>query len=365
MKILLIGFAKMKYMPYMHFYLDILDRKNNDISLYYWNRDDAEDINLSSDINTYSFDQPLDDEVGKIYKIIPFLKYRSSVLKFLKTHSFDRIIVLHSLPGVLIKSYLCKHYRNRFILDYRDSTYEQVNWFQKQIFQLVHNSYSTFISSPAFMKFMPEDASNVYISHNLLLDSLKYRNPNRNPSMPIKISFWGLIRHLEINMKLIKKVESDSHFELHYYGRELETAVQLKDYVKTNSLENIFFHGEYLPNERYSFAANTTLIHNLYDSSDSNMQLAMSNKFYDGIIFYLPQLCTKGSYMGQRVTKAGIGLECNLEDENFITEIIDYYNSLDWNAFVENCDRELDLVLNEYKASRNTIRNFSNAGEEN
>ena len=47
MKILIIGFAKIKYMPYINFYLDNIDREKNDVHIIYWNRDLQEE-NLDS-----------------------------------------------------------------------------------------------------------------------------------------------------------------------------------------------------------------------------------------------------------------------------------------------------------------------------
>ena len=43
MKILLAGFAKIKYMPYVNFYLDNIDREKHEVHLVYWNRDLAEE----------------------------------------------------------------------------------------------------------------------------------------------------------------------------------------------------------------------------------------------------------------------------------------------------------------------------------
>ena len=39
MKILLIGFAKLKIMPYMNFYINSIETKVHDVHLLYWNRD--------------------------------------------------------------------------------------------------------------------------------------------------------------------------------------------------------------------------------------------------------------------------------------------------------------------------------------
>lgn len=359
MKILIIGFTKLKYMPYMHFYLDKIDSVRNAISIFYWDRDDTEDSQLEESVALIPLHLQLSDETKKSNKILPFLKFRQYMLKFLKGNAFDRIIVLHSLPGVLIHGYLKKHYSGRYILDYRDSTYEYNSLFLRVIHSLVRHSFATFVSSEAFKKYMPANADNVHISHNILVDSLNHRNIGHyDEKLPIRISFWGLIRHLEINKIIIEKVARDPRFELHYYGREQETAFELKAYTKEINASNVFFHGEYLPQDRYEFARRASLIHNLYDNKDFNTINATANKYYDGIVFGIPQLCTHGSHMGNLVTSAGVGLAVEPMNSAAFEDIFNYFINLRRESFLLNCNAELDRVMSEYRIGAGVIDDF-------
>ena len=54
----------------------------------------------------------------------------------------------------------------------------------------------------------------------------------------------------------------------------------------------------------------------------------MGNKYYDCLIFRIPQLCMTDSYMGKSVSKYKVGIECNPDDDDFIDKIYTYYNSL-------------------------------------
>ena len=75
-----------------------------------------------------------------------------------------------------------------------------------------------------------------------MIDSLKHRDEKRkngNFSPTIRISFWGFIRHYEINLQLIDRVGTDSRFELHYYGREQDTALRLKNYAKNKAYQKL------------------------------------------------------------------------------------------------------------------------------
>jgi len=359
MKILIVGFTKLKYMPYKNFYLDNIDHKVNDIHLLYWNRDcKQEDLSQYNSLTLHEFLCYQEDEVPKKFKLHSFLKYRTYVKSVIQKNNYDFIIILHTLPGILIIDDLLKRYSGKYILDYRDSTYEEFLLFKKMVHLMVRNSSVTFVSSDAFRKYLPSD-KRIYTSHNILIDSLHHREDKDKkgiPSEKIRMAFWGFIRHEEINKKIIAQVTKDKRFELHYYGREQETALNLKRYAKEIMADNVYFHGEYKPEDRYEFINNTDVIHNIYN--DNNMMLAMGNKFYDGIIFRLPQLCMKGSFMGERVEKFQVGLMCDPREEFFLENVYKYYSNLDRNAFNNNCDIALDSVLKEYQYGVNIVKNI-------
>lgn len=355
MKICVLGFSKIKYMPYMNFYTDNIDCANNEVHLLYWNRDCSDDISVPENVTSHELKVFQEDEVSKCKKIISFIKYRKFALSLLKSCDFDLVICLHTLPGVLVKKYLLKHYKNKFIFDYRDYTYENIHFFKKIIYRLVNDSYATFVSSDAFRENLPK-IDKIYTSHNILPDSLNHRSDKRRMGLPVRISFWGFIRHEDINREIIKKLANDERFELHYYGREQETALKLKGYAKEIEANNVFFHGEYKPDDRYEFEKKANIIHNLYDNDA--MARAMANKYYDGIVFYLPQICNEGSFMGKMVNEKEIGLACNPYGDTFAEDVYNYYINLDWNRFNEKCDIELDRIMCEYNDGIKIITNM-------
>lgn len=359
MKILIMGFSKIKYMPYMNFYLENLDKNKNQIHLLYWNRDlQEEDTKAYQGVTLHEFKVYQEDEVSKISKVKNFIRYRKFAKKLIKKEKFDFIIVLHSLTAVLIAKTLTKKYKDKYIFDYRDSTYEGFAPFKKIIGNLVNSSYATFVSSDGFRRFLPK-SDKIYTSHNLLIDSLNHREEKRKngvKSDKIRIAFWGFIRHEEINREIIKKIVQDERFELHYYGREQETAINLKKYAEEIQAKNIFFHGEYKPQDRYEFVKNTDIIHNIY--YDNNMMLAMGNKYYDGIIFYLPQICMEGSFMGESVEKNGIGWQVNPYDDDFTEKIYVNYKEFQQDTFYDCCDRRVEEVLKEYKTNGECLKNL-------
>ena len=86
--------------------------------------------------------------------------------------------------------------------------------------------------------------------------------------------------------------------------------------------------------------------------------LAVGNKLYDGCIFYIPQLCFKGSLMGDIVTTNGIGLAADPFGDDFADSIISYYHSLDREVFNNDCDKYFEKVLSEFNSGLNVINSF-------
>ena len=352
MNILIIGFTKIKYMPYINFYLSNISNTNK-ISILYWNRD-LKDEKLDPKYNYYEFKLFQKDDVSKLSKIKSFLKFKKFAKKVINSNNWDLIIVMHSLPAVLISKYIVNKYK--YIFDYRDFTYESFLPFRQMVGKLVKYSKCTFVSSDKYKKYLPlKYDDKIFVSHNILISELgsEIKCQKKIKRSKIIISFWGFIREKELNIKIINLVSNDNRFELHYYGREQEVALSLKKYVVDNNISNVFFHGEYVPTDRFDMANKTDLIHNIYSSK--NMMMSMSNKYYDGILFKIPQICFKNSNMGIKVVQNGIGIDINPFLEQNLDRVYDYYTKINSDKFNLNCKNELNCVKDDLKKAEKII----------
>lgn len=359
MRVLVIGFTKIAYMPYMQFYINELQKSKCEISLICWDRDDNPDIDSPNGVKVLRYSDYMLDSEPLAKKIPHFIKYRKYTKRILENDDFDYILVLHSTPGVLLYDILRKKYSGKYILDYRDFTYENFKIYKKIIHSLVHNSKATFVSSKGYLKYLPV-SDNISISHNLLIQSSNERNVRKKIDRnikPIRIRFWGFIRHVEINKMIIDRLGNDLRFELHYHGRGQEPGEILEKYVQVNSFENIFFHGEYKPQDRVDFAFETELLHNIYEN-DVKTTYAMGNKYYDGLNFYLPQICNEGSFMGDEVEINGIGTVLDPNKIEFADLVFEYYNSIKWKDFEMKCDESLNNIVKEYKDGINVLQDI-------
>jgi len=273
------------------------------------------------------------------------------------------IVILHTMSGVVISGRLHRKFKNRFVFDYRDLTKENKSkLYKKLVHRNVVDSLCTFVSSDGFREVLPKtEKYKIFTSHNILVDSLNHLNDKEMfnvPSKKIRISFWGMLRNDKLNLSLVEKISKDDRFELHYYGREEKTIIKLKEFVKEKSIKNVFFHGEYVPKDRYKFITETDILHNVY--YDENMVLAMSNKYYDGVIFRLPQLCNQGTFMAKRIKEENVGLAIDPFDDNLTQKIYDYYTSINQNEFKNNCQTAQEKFMKEYYLGAEKVKEIFN-----
>lgn len=356
MKIAVLGFTKIKYLTYMHFYLNQIDKQADEVHLIYWQRDNGPDSPLPDGVTGHGFDYPMSDAVPLRKKLPGILKYGRFAKKVIRDIDPDFLIVLHSTTGISIYPLLRGKYKNRYIFDYRDVTYEGYDFYRRMVAKIVEGACLCFTSSDGFRQFLPE-TDKILTSHNISNVSFHEEikaEPTRAKHSPIRIAFWGLIRNQAINEALIRRLGGDERFELHYYGRAQGAMLALMN-DSTARFSNVFFHGEYAPTDRLEMAKNTDIIHNMYNKTDKTSHIAMGNKYYDGPLFYLPQLCTEGSLMGSLCEKHGIGLACDPHEADFADRVREYYTGLDEAALREACDRELDRVLAEVEKGNQAI----------
>lgn len=359
-RVLLLGFGKIAYMPYMNFYLDTIKDENIQFELIYWDRDGKPDADLPSRISrAYKFEAHLEEQLPFKNKLKYFVKYRKFALNVLKYNSYDKIIVLHTTPGLTLLDYLVRKYKGRYLLDFRDVSYEYIPGYRKLVGILTRNSAMTFVSSDAFRKFLPTE-ENIFTIHNYLEDSLNHKMIRKQfprERNVLRVSYWGLVRQVNINKKLMDALGNDFRFELHYYGRMQQDGREMEEYAYNKGYGNIFFHGAYMPLERYEFAKETDLIHNVYDCGHT-MGNAMGNKYYDGIIFGIPQICTEWSHMGDVISARKVGMVVSLEDNAIADKLWVYYQNMNWSDFETNCTSALDIVLSEQQTDKEQLLRF-------
>lgn len=359
MKAIVIVGASLRISPYALPYIYELLNAGYDVTTVVWIRDGNEDITIDSRVNLVQYKRTLDDATPKLGKIGSFLGFRRFMLKEIRKCKYDLVVILNTQFAVLISDVILKDFKGKFIYDMRDMSYEHIKPYRDRVAKIVDSAAAVFISSDGYRKYLPDDPK-IYTTHNYRPQDLEYiglRSKSPRKHDPIRISFWGIIRGKTLQKKLINILRNDERFHLDYYGTMSNETKDLVEFCSKEGIKNVSFHGRYEPNDRYIFAANTEIINNLFSNPDNGSNPLMANKYYDGLIFQIPQICLVGGFMGSMVEKNGVGLTVNV-DEKLGDVLYQYYSSIRWETFSANTKVELKRVVDEYEASRNVLFNI-------
>lgn len=147
------------------------------------------------------------------------------------------------------------------------------------------------------------------------------------------LSFIGIIRYIDVLKNLVDSVK-DKEIDLLFFGSGTSEE-ELKNYCKKNKINNVHFFGEYNYMELYKFYNISDFVWAAYDYRIDNVKYAISNKFYENILYEKIGIYSKFTELGSYVENNQIGLtiDCfNKEEmEKLINSLINnnYLNIMD------------------------------------
>ena len=338
--IALVFCGDLKYCPYIRRYIERLEENNIKYNVYFWNRGGFE---LDLPGNYFYYGAASDLRKSKMSKIMDFWNFRSWLLKKFKTDMPNKYVILSTLTGVLLGNFLSN---KQYVYDIRDYSYEHIKPFYSIEKKIIYKSIFTAISSKGFMAFLPKH--DYVIAHNFnredIIEGAKFHKSDG------KINFvWnGVMRYFEFQKQYLDVLKNDERFEIVYYGDGPELA-EYQEYCSTNGFTNVVFTGAYNNSNKARILSEASILNNCYGytkGAGSKLKYAVSNRFYDGIIYHIPQLVELEGYKTEWATTTGIGVAFQL-NSNFADDLYAYYMSIDSEEFDRSCDEALKKVIHE------------------
>lgn len=350
MKIGLIIPANIWFCPFVNIYTKILDKEKVDYDLISWNKQGDENQGIQFN-KQYKIK-------GKLTKLIPYFEFASFVKKTVRRNKYDKLIIFTPQVGIFLCNFLKKYYKGRYIFDYRDLSIEQ-NFLLKLPFKKVlRNSFANVISSPGFKKCLPTNFEYL-LSHNFDIDDVR-RTLTDEHDIPldtecINVLTIGGIRDYSSNIEVVKALANKENFVLHFVGKGT-AAGKIEFYAKENGVKNIEFEGFY-PKEKESGYIKQATFLNIFYPRIITHDTALSNRFYNALIYRRPMIVTTDTTQGDYVEQNQLGLSlCNCD--NLDKNIKDYLNSFDYNSFKDKCNELLRGFLQDYNLWECRIKEF-------
>lgn len=274
------------------------------------------------------------DDVSKLQKLSYYYLYSRFLLRVLKKEKYDKLIVFGPQIAIFIQPWLCKHYQGKFIMDYRDLSIDQI--FKKRYQKIVDASAYNMISSPGFKEYLPK--KDYILSHNFDINIVE-RAIQDVRTKPWQLSgndgkyhmmTIGGIRHVEQNTQVIQALADLDDFQVTFAGWGYGIPA-LQKYVKAHQVKNVTFTGYYEKEDEPAIISQATFL-NIYYSLKSNPRVAISNRFYNSLIYRKPMVTTIGTIQGKYAADYNVGLAVNNVD-NLADDLREYarnFRSLDY-----------------------------------
>ena len=353
--IALVFCGDLKYCPYINRYIERLEDAHVDYKVYFWNRSRFE-LNLSEHYVYYNRASELTSD--KIQKLMDFINFRKWLIKQLKKNNHEKIVALSTLTGVFLGKFLYKK-KGQYIFDIRDYSYEHIRPFYNIEKKVIKNSFFTAISSAGFMSFLPKH--DYVIAHNFNRNDIVSGAKFEKTDSKINFVWNGVVRYFEFQRYYLDALKNDPRFTIVFHGDGPELDLY-RDYCSENEFTNVFFTGSYNNADKMKLLSDAHILNNCYgytQGAGNKLKYAVSNRFYDGMIYHIPQLVEPEGFKSEWTDRSGIGVAFSLNDD-FADKLYEYYNNLDEQSFDLACEIELNHVIEEDNRYIEMIDNFIN-----
>lgn len=338
MKIGLLLPANVFFCPYATIFSNLLEKWGVDYDIICWdktNRDEVAD---------YVYHKRILGNSSTLKKLYYYYQYTCFIKKCIKDVRYDKLIVFGPQIGIFLYPFLNCYYKNQFVLDYRDLSIEQR--FKRVYGKLLQISGLNTISSPAFRKCLPKGFKYV-ISHNIN-DSLTREALKKemlvNEKSKITVLTIGAIRDLEQNIELMNSLAFNTKFQIQFVGKS-DLSDFIKDYAEEHKICNASFVGFYKKEEESSYVDRCTFL-NIYYPRKLSHDTAISNRFYNSLIYCKPMIVTKDTIQGDLVEKYGVGIAI-ANCEGLADKLIEYQRTFNLGTYMEGRNALLKLIIGE------------------
>lgn len=355
MKIGIIVPNNLWFCPYVNIYTTLLDNKKVNYDIITWCRDGKNEEGCIQYKNTKQHSNPL-------LKFVTYYQFASFVKKTVLRNHYDKLIVFTPQIGIFIASFLKKYYSKKYIFDYRDLSIEQMAILRKPFLRLLDNSVANVISSPGFKRYLPV-GYNYMLSHNFDIETVRKAlngelSNSPSTSESIDVLTIGGIRDYESNVQVIDALANKPNFTLRFVGKG-PSADSLKAHSEEIHASNIYFEGYYPKDKESEYIMNCSFMNIFYPRKASH-DTALSNRFYNSLIYKKPMITTAGTTQGDYAQTYGVGLAIN-SCEELPERLKEFLNSNQLEIYHDNAQKLLASFIDDYENFEAMVNVFINS----
>lgn len=351
-KVALILPGSIWYAPYVRIYTRILDAQKTEYAIISWNRegDDKPEGFQYNEISCNGHGSA---------NFLSYCRYINYIKKIIKEQRFTHVIVFGPQITCLLSTYLLRHFRYRYIIDYRDLSIEQKIGFRQLFSVMLRFSFANVISSPGFRRCLPN--VKYYLSHNFDVNAVNKTLNNKieenqfNIDNGIDVLTIGAIRDYSSNIEVTKALVNENGFSLRFIGRGHGTVEKLQGYCNKSNAKNVTFVDSYDKPEEANYVKTSTFLNIFYPRIITH-DTALSNRFYNSLIYHRPMIVTKDTCQGDFAEKYNVGIA--VSNCNNLTKELKNFIEQDYKEYTKRCDILLREFLKDQELFEKVVINF-------
>lgn len=344
MKVGIIAANNLRLSPYVFYYTDIVRKLGIEFEVIVPNRNNKL-------IDTYDFPVITLKWDSNKSTLLNYKVYSSKVKKYVRNR-FDFLIVLTTVNAVFCSWWL-KDYKNNYIVDIRDYTHENNFLYYAMEKKAIRGAATCVISSRKFQSFLPKH--DYLICHNISMANDNEGHRLNKSNEKIVIGYVGAIAYEEQSKAIMRLISSDDRFEFHVYGTGV-SELELKKFAEMLSCERVKFFGAYKQNEKPEIIEKVDLLFNAYGYGTPLVDCALSNKFYDALIFHKPLITSPHTYMAEMGGKMAFSIDDT--DKDSLNKLWNWYQELDETEIDVFADSVYEKVIEENRNTKKAICNL-------
>ena len=165
----------------------------------------------------------------------------------------------------------------------------------------------------------------------------------------------GGIRDYLSNIEVVKSLANKDGFKCRFIGKG-HASQRIEQYCEEQKISNVSFSGFYKKEEESNFIKTATFMNIFYPRIITH-DTAMSNRFYNSLIYKKPMIVTKGTTQGDLVEKYKLGVAID-NCQNLTKELVEFVKVEDFCAYAARCNKLLGRFLQDQKTFENAIKQF-------
>lgn len=129
----------------------------------------------------------------------------------------------------------------------------------------------------------------------------------------------------------------------------------MEEHSRRHKIENVGFVGFYRKSEEVEYVRHSTFM-NIFYPRILTHDTALSNRFYNSLMYRKPMIVTKDTCQGDYAEKYNVGVA--LKDcSNIESELLSFMEQ-DYNDYADRCDKLLEGFLKDYQLFEETVMSF-------